>query len=111
MEEKDDMEHKDLEDLDGEGLNEPDMDEEDFDGEDQDGEDIDQEMDGDGENISSNKGGSIDDEFHDFCNEICCKNGCQCNHQSAANMVLTDFCLLNTYTCFLNNIWLNNDYL
>ena len=84
MEEKDDMEHKDLEDLDGEGLNEPDMDEEDLDREDQDGEDIDQEMDGDGENISSNKGGSIDDEFHDFCNEIYGKHGCQCNHQSVA---------------------------
>ena len=71
MEEEDDMEDGDLEDLDGEGLNEPDMDEEDLDGE-----DIDQEMDGDGENISSNKGGSIDDEFHDFCNEIYGKHGC-----------------------------------
>ena len=59
------------EDLDGE-----DMDGEDWDGEDRDEEDRDQEMDGDGEIISSNKGGSIDDDFHDFCNEICCKNGC-----------------------------------
>jgi len=39
-----------------------DMDEEDLDGEDWDGEDRDQEMDGDGENIGSNKGGSIVDE-------------------------------------------------
>ena len=46
------------------------MDEEDLDedmnGEDWDGEDRDQEMDGDGENIGSNKGGSIDDEYNDW---------------------------------------------
>ena len=46
------------------------MDEEDLDedmnGEDWDGEDRDQEMDGDGENIGSNKGGSINDEYNDW---------------------------------------------
>ena len=45
------------------------MDEEDLDedmnGEDWDGEDRDQEMDGDVENIGSNKGGSINDEYND----------------------------------------------
>ena len=43
-----------------------DLDGEDMDGEDWDGEDRDQEMDGDGENIGSNKGGLISDEFNDF---------------------------------------------
>ena len=40
--------------------------EEDMNGEDWDGEDRDQEMDGDGENIGSNKGGSINDEYNDW---------------------------------------------
>ena len=53
-----------------------DLDGEDMDGEDWDGEDRDQEMDGDGANIGSNKGGSIDDEYHDFYNEIYGKDGC-----------------------------------
>ena len=57
-------------------MDEEDLDGEDWDGEDRDEEDRDQEMDGDGENIGSNKGGSIDDEYHDFYNEIYGKDGC-----------------------------------
>jgi len=50
------------------------MDGEDLDGKDMDSEDMDgfdtaQKLDGDGENIGRNNGGSIDSEFCDFCNE------------------------------------------
>ena len=50
------------------------MDGEDLDGKDMDSEDMDgfytaQKLDGDGENIGRNNGGSIDSEFRDFCNE------------------------------------------
>ena len=47
-------------------MDEEDLDGEDWDGEDRDEEDRDQEMDGDGENIGSNKGGSINDEYNDW---------------------------------------------
>ncbi|PUZ44251.1 hypothetical protein GQ55_8G075000 [Panicum hallii var. hallii] len=69
MEDEDYMEEEDLEDLDGKDLNENDSDCEDMDGHDWDGEDRHQETDGDAENIGSNNGGSIINEFSDFCNE------------------------------------------
>ena len=73
----DDMKDEDIWDLGGEpntdceDMDQEDLDGEDMDGEDWDGEDRDQEMDGDRENIGSNKGGSIDDDgFVDFCDEL-----------------------------------------